>query len=394
MRALRILAVNHLPPDAAHIGGRRVAAFAAALARRGHRVVLLTAATTTTTAEPDWDGHDWATPLHVARPPATRRALAAAREGAFPTAVNKAILGAHYLLHGGVFDDWVAGTRPLWPAVAGRFRPQVAWATFGNTGAWAIARAVARRAGCPWVMDLKDNWERFVPKPVRGATARRFADAAAATALSEAHALQVERWFGKRAAVVYSGLASSLMAPGGDADGGITLTGSVYEPASLATLFGGIAAWARGRSGPRPVLSYFGGEGEAVQAAARVLNGACEVRIEGFRPLAEMHAVQRRARVNAYIRTDKVLFHHKVFELLAAGRPVLSVPREGAEAERIAAAVGGRLLGCADPAAVRAALDAVWDAPAPGVALDRLAGYTWESQAAVLEDVLCGVAGG
>ncbi len=169
--------------------------FAEAMARRGHRGVLLSVtlspdddATTADAFGRNLSAHDWTNPYRRACPPRRAPLLRRARIGRPLWPCNKAVLAAGYAIDGGPFADWVDGARPYREALAEIFRPQAVWGIFGNTGAWMIAREIAKCSAAPWVMDLKDGWDHFVPFGMRGLTARRFAGAAAATALSESHA--------------------------------------------------------------------------------------------------------------------------------------------------------------------------------------------------------------
>ncbi len=138
MDGLRLVFVNHCHPEMAHVCALRARSFAETMARRAHQVVVLSE-----TLRPDDDAsadelgralmaHDWTIPFRLACPP--RRAPLLRR-----------------------------------------------------------AREIAKRSAAPWAMDLKDGWDQFVPAGMRGSTARRFAGAAAAAALSEAHVAELGR---------------------------------------------------------------------------------------------------------------------------------------------------------------------------------------------------------
>jgi hypothetical protein len=408
MGGLRIVAVNHRHPEVAHVGALRVRCFADALARRGHQMVLVTESLRPEDPAPAPEAwawalseHDWREPLLLPCPPRRRSPVSRARSGEWPAPLNKALLASGYVVRGGVFGDWVAGTRPYWRLLARAFRPQVTWGSFGNTGAWLIARGIARAARCPWVADLKDSWRYFIPEGLRGGVARRFRDAAAMTALSRYYAEEAKRWFGRDPVVIYSGVDARLVRECVDAPpdpNRLTLVGSVYGHDSLDSLMCGIASWAEGRAGKggdKLRLEYFGADGAAVEAASHLLKGVCRVEIRGFRPLPEMYAALRGSRLNAYIRDGRGPFHHKLFELLSVDRPILCLPPEGAEARAIVAHTGGRLYGCREPEEVQAALDAVWRGPIEpaGVDRDRILDFSWDAQAGRLEEVLATASG-
>lgn len=406
-----IVMVNHCHPDMPHVCATRLRQFAEALARRNNRVVLLAAGSEALGASPpartvatELETHDWSRPYVLACMPRRRPMLERAREGRCPAVLGRGLLAGQYAFRGGVFDDWTAGTRPYWRVLAEKFAPRVVWATFGNTDAWRIARGIARHSGCPWVMDLKDSWESFIPSVLRRSLARRFSGAAAATALSQAHALEVDRWFQRPAEVVYSGFPTTLSA-GADApiDEGtvrLTVVGSLYGRPHLDAMIAGIAAWlARRRAGnasPDVVVAYLGSEGGVFRAAAAGLAGRCRVETPGTVPLSDMLAILRRARANLFLRNDRVLFHHKIFEMLAADRPIICLPEECDEAKGIVRGVGGKLFSCGTADDVRTALDRIEAGPLgpSGVSREALERYSWEGQAVTLERVLHGAAGG
>ncbi len=401
MDGLRLVFVNHCHPETPHVCGLRARGFAEAMARRGHRVVVLSetpGADDGAPAAEDIDrelrDHDWTDPYRLACPPRPAPLLRRARLGHLPWLGNKAVLAAAFAIDGGPFTDWVDGARPYWDVLKSAFGPQAVWGICGNTGAWIIAREIAKRASAPWVMDLKDGWNQIVPAGMRHATARRFAGAAAATALSEAHATELRARFGVAAEVVYSGIPSAALespdrAPG-VATSDIVLSGSLYESESVDILVAGLASWlAGGAGGARPRLRYFGADGDRLRHAAAGLDGMCDIDIQGYRPLPELIEALRNSRANLYVRSPRTLFHHKLIELLSCGRPIVSIHEESEEARRIAAELGGRLSGCATPEQLARRLDEAWRTPefAPP---DRaaMARYTWDAQAATLERVL------
>lgn len=325
--------------------------------------------------------------------------LAAAREGKLPRLLRRLVLAGHYLRHGGVFTDWREGSAAYWPMLAEAFRPDVTWGTFGNTDAWAIARGIARLSRCPWVMDIKDVWEAFVPRPVSGLVARRFADAAACTGLSQGHLDFSGRQFRLPKTAIYSGIPDQLLAPvPSSLPFRITITGSSYG--WLEGMMAGIGrfldrlpdeAWRE------VVFTYAGGEHELVRREAAALEGRCGFDIRPFIALADLAGLQQQAFLNLYGRMmgQPGWFHHKVFELLSADRPIAAFPSETSEAVEIASACGGDLSLCPDPEALTRALERAWRGRNPqGTGVDRtvLAGYTWAAQAVTLEAVLTSAA--
>jgi glycosyltransferase involved in cell wall biosynthesis len=399
---MRIVAVNHLHPQARHIGGVRVARFASALAERGHHVVLLTGPLDPDEGPADVSdvaarlaNHDWHQPFLLACPLAPQRLLAAAREGRLPRPLRLAVLGGNYLFHGGVFTDWRQGSRQFWPMLAKLFRPEVTWATFGNTDAWAIARGIAHLSHCPWVMDIKDSWDAFIPRPLTPLLARCFNDAAGCTGLSQGYLDHSGRHFGGFKRVVYSGIPASLLAPAPpELPFRITITGSCYG--MLERMVGGIGRFldrlpaAKARE---VVFTYAGGEHELAGRLASALEGRCRTDIRPFIALPELAQLQRQAFLNLYGRAlgQPDFFHHKLFELLCADRPIACFPTEIPEAVGLAAAAAADFSRCGDEDALAALLERAWRRRTPhgtGVKRAVLAGYSWEAQAERLESAL------
>ncbi|MEE2760953.1 MAG: hypothetical protein VYE18_05865, partial [Pseudomonadota bacterium] len=82
-------------------------------------------------------------------------------------------------------------------------------------------------------------------------------------------------------------------------------------------------------------------------------------------------------------------FHHKIVELLTAGRPAICYPEEGAEAKSLAMAMGATLHSAGNREAVGAALGESLERY-PEIRVDREAAatFTWDAQAEKLEALL------
>ncbi len=403
---MRIVVVNHHHPQARAIGAVRMARFAEALTDRGHRVVLLTGPLDD--ADPPLApdavadalaAHDWTRPFHLACPLHPLPLLAAAREGRLPRPPRWAVLGWHYLRHGGVFTDWTRGCRPYWPVLAEVFRPEVTWGTFGNTDAWAIARGIARLSDCPWAMDIKDSWNGFIPRPFRHLLAWRYDDAATCTGLSQGYLDRSGRWFRAPKTVVYSGIPAGLLdAPRPVAPPfRITVTGSTYG--HLDVMIDGIRRFLDHVPESQIVFTYAGREHEAAARRTQGLAGHCTLDIRPYVALDELAALQREAFVNVYGRAmdQPDIFHHKLFELLCADRPIACVPTEMPEAVTIAADLNADFTRCENADALATRLERAWrERHHPGTVDHRaLAFHTWAAQAERLETALAAaVAGG
>lgn len=405
MGPIKILIVGHCHPDLPHVCALRTKGFAEGLARRGHEVVLMTEALPGNPSDapsmPDADTvietltRRRGAPLVLGCLPRGHGWSRRARQGRFPAVLNKAVLAGSFLRHSGLFTDWVDGSKRYWPVLADRWRPDVVWATFGNTGAWLIAQGIARRAGCKWVMDLKDPWSDFIPGPMQRLLANRFRDAAGATALADIHGEDLRRWFGGNPVTVPSGVDipeddTEAAVPASDSDAvRISLVGSLYAEDDLKTLLDGIRAWCNDRHarGARPaVLEYFGSEQERLSAATRDWPDTCEVRLAGFVPPAELARRLRRSHINAFVNA-RTGFRHKVLEFAVAGRPILCLPGVGADETRIVRDAGGVLHNCATGAEVKGVLDALDEDETPDTAPVDIDRFGWEHRAAQLEKV-------
>lgn len=401
MKRLKILVVGHCHPEMPHVCGLRTKGFAEALTRRGHQVVLLTGTLPQAPSVPSADQiidrlsrFSTSGPLVLGCLPRGHGWSRRARQGSFPFILNKAVLTGSFVAQGGLFTDWVSGTRPYWPALADHWRPDVVWATFGNTGAWLIAQGIARRAGCPWVMDMKDPWSDFIPGPMRRLLAARFRDAAAATALADTHGDDLRRWFRGEPVTVPSGVdipSVGTTTPSPDKDAfRISLVGSLYDDNGLRILLAGIASWARKRgigSTPPAVLEYYGNETERFLGATTDLRDVCEVRTRGFIPPAELARCLHTSHVNAFVNARSG-FRHKVLEFAVAGRPILCVPAAGADEHAVVRQTGCVLHGCTTAAEVKSALDNIEnDKCRDKMAPIDIEAFSWDARAGQLEQV-------
>lgn len=395
---MRLVFVNHCPPCLSHVCAVRVREFARAAARRGRQVALLTQAPQNQAGTPPDQvedllaRHDWSEPLALSVRPRGGRLVSAARTGALPGGLRQAVLAASYLLKGGVFPDWSDAARPLSQAVGRLFRPQAVWASFGNSDCWRIAQQVARAASCPWVGDVKDPLSVFLPAPVRRQVLSRYDDAAAFTALSQAHADDAQALLGRQSQVVYSGIEPWWLEPPAPpkAQFRVMLVGALYGAADLDALLTGFAEFLR-QTGADSELAYAGGEGPRLRAAAARYGIA--VTQHPFLKASALRDEMAAASVLAYVRNPRALFQHKLFELIAMARPILCLPPESPEALQRAEACGGRLLGATNGAEVADALTQAWrqrELAPPQVR--ALAQHTWDAQAETLLAALEGAA--
>lgn len=403
MGPIKILIVGHCHPHLPHVCALRTKGFAEGLSRRGHEVVLMTGALPDATSMLSADTvieslsqHAGGAPLVLGCLPQGHGWSRGARHGRFPSILNKAVLAGGFLFRGGLFTDWIEGSKTYWPVLADEWRPDIVWATFGNTGAWLIAQGIASRAGCPWIMDMKDPWSDFIPGPMRRLLATRFADAATATVLADIHAEDLRRWFGGKPVTVPSGVdipdhdgGAAIAEPNDDAFR-IALVGSLYDAEDLTALLAGIRAWseARGKPTARPaILEYFGAEEDRLVAATQDWGDICEIRMAGFVPPAELAQRLQTSQVNVFVNARSG-FRHKVLEFAVAGRPILCLPVVGADECTIVRDAGGTLHNCATVADVKNALDELdGNAGSTAGAPVDVEAFSWDARSAALEAV-------
>jgi glycosyltransferase involved in cell wall biosynthesis len=139
------------------------------------------------------------------------------------------------------------------------------------------------------------------------------------------------------------------------------------------------------------VIRYFGSDEQQVEAVARRYLQGLRVEIAGYVPPTQLARRCRAAAINAYVMFPS-LFHHKLLELLACGRPVLAFGAECSESIRLAAESGGNLIVVEDAGAVMrtiAQIHGAWKLPTPSqIEAERAPKCTWPVQVVALERVL------
>jgi glycosyltransferase involved in cell wall biosynthesis len=395
---VRLVFINTTHPSTPHISGVRAWRFSEELARSGHQVVLICAARESghTANGNDLDKHDWRKPYVLACDPGgTNRAWG----NKLPVPVRKAVTGFRMLLYGGEMTWWTEEAETAALRLFENFHPDVIWATFGRMEAVVVARRIARAARCPWVLDIKDNWELYVPAGLRGLMAVRTKGCAAVTANSCFNKHKARIWQGAEATVIYSGVDSAFF---GDrtrrvSDPGhfrINLIGCLYHSDRLGEFFRGVNHWVGGLDSQernKPQIYYIGGDIDLFREIASRVHPAIEVGTTGYISVSEMARHCRHAALNVYI-THGANFHHKLLELLSCGRPVLAYPTESEESRVLARHVGGELLTPATPAAVASELARLHERWRVGdlnePPLESAREFSWAAQSARLEKVL------
>jgi hypothetical protein len=377
--------------------------FADALTRRGHRVVLLTHPRTRSEAvagpaevERSLMSFDWRAPFHLSCPPIFSWRDSAARAPKLPRVLRRVLIFANMALRGGLNDDWVQGSRPYWPVIERAFRPDLVWGIFGDPSSLRGAQLLARRAGAPWVADFKDNFEVYIHPLIRSCVASRYADAAGFSSNSRMHESVAARFFDLPHAVIYSGVAPSMIAASTTkADAGVfrvMLMGSLYDAGRLRRFLAALGAWVQTLDPgdhARIELTYAGSDRRKIEAGLSAQPLPCRTRLLDQLPLDDLGRLCQSAALNAYIWLPSG-FHHKLFELLACRRPVVSFPGEHEESVELAAEVGGDLRVCENEAALQQTLSTVWNSwrsgetvqPSTSINVEAL---TWDAMAGKLE---------
>lgn len=399
---MNILMLNPVHPTTAHISAVRAWRFAQELATLGHRVVLLAAtASHGETSHGVPADHDWRQPLVLPCAAATPSDTSSR----LPVPLRRARTALRMLIRGGEASTWVNAAVATGCGLPRQCTPDVVWCTFGRMESVFAARRIARRLRRPWVLDVKDNWELYVPHGLRRLMVWRTRGFATATANARLTRHMTHKWQGAEASLIYSGVENCFLAPAdvpSPANFEINLIGGIYFPEFLRTFLTGVAAWYQQlpiQQRTRVRLRHIGEQGELVRKSAHELIPSLAVELPGYVPVAEMAQMCQRACVNAYI-THSGTFHHKLLELLACGRPVLACPSENEESIALAAPSAGQLIVAATAEHVARTLGNLSTTffrcgtlpdPYPGT---HLRDYTWPAQTRLLQRVLSTVASG
>lgn len=405
---MRLILVNRCHPLKPHVCAVRARGFAQGLAKLGHHIVLVTqtlkdgdeSSPALSELPAALAAHDWSQPFILACAPMAMPRLVAARNGRLPKLTRKITLAASYLFRSGVYSEWSRATRPYWPLLAQVFKPQATWGTFGDSDALLIAQGIARTSRCPWVFDMKDPWRVFIPFPFRRLLAKRFADAAAFSTLSQAHGAEIDHWFGRSSTVIYSGINQTLLAPMPQAPQTrapkLLLIGSLYQQAHLVQLLDGIAQWAKTLPDTvtsQATLVYVGSETEMLRHHTE----SFPIRVEtpGWVDFMGLRQLATDATALLYVCSTTALFQQKGLELAALDRPILCLPEEGAETKSQLSDLGARLFSCSDASSVAQSLHGIHEQTASG-GCDRraLAAYSQDALSVRMEAFLQNILSG
>ncbi len=397
MSARRILLVSYFYPPSRDTGALRPAAMAKYLRRLGHEVEVVTTAAY---------GDDGDPTVHRTADAQLWRARRAGKD------TVDALFDS---------DTYTGKPHPLSKAIV----PEplaVAWAPFARREALRLHRRqpfdcvittsppesvhavgmALRRRGVPWVADVRDAWtfESLRPEfPTRAQRAmdrrleRRWlgaADVVVCVSEPAANDLRVRKIADP--VVITNGWddeAAPDPAPAADVLDperfSLLYTGRFgsygRDPAPLVEAIARLAA-EHPEAAARLELVVAGPlTDDEAQLMARDVSPARIVRA-GSMPRERALALQREADALLLIAqpTRSQLLNIKVFEYLAAGRPILALAA-GTDAGRVVAETGGEVVAADDPAAIAAALRALIESPPAPPAPDAVAPYTYPAPA-------------
>jgi len=385
---MRLLFVNEAHPATRHVAGMRLYHFGRAMMARGHDVTQVTG------PQPSFvkagHGPDFpqaAGPWLIPVPPATMTSSAFSPLRRIRTGLR--------LWHGDRHTrEWLAqAKKSTIDALSGQ-SPDLVWATFGTVESLLLGQELARHFNCPWVVDVKDNWEAYMPFGVRNRVARRLASAGGMTANAWLHQEIAARYFPHGAQqLVYSGVAEPFFkARTADqhselADATLLLVGSVYQPDVLDDFLATFARWREclpSEDRARLRLRYVGGSSDAVAAALASTNLGEICEIIPFVPVPELAALVRDSFCSAYLWLPTT-FHHKLLELLVAGQAVLAYPGEHRESAELAAQCDTKFVVCDHRDRLGEALTELWAGRAGLAKRDPAPPWHWDDFAFGLE---------
>lgn len=398
---MRLVFINHAHPDTPHVSAMRMYYFAKSMVARGHQVVLVTGESPVQPGKEHGAeqvasviaSHDWAQPLVLPvseRSAATRAAVPDADD--LPSLLRKVRTAWRLLCGDGIHGQWVANARPVLDSLAREFEPDLVWATFGNTSNLQLGQWLARRSGCPWVADIKDNWCEFIPRGLRRAMAWRFRDSVGLTTNAWFHLRAAAAWgASKPARVVYSGVAEAFFQERSDARDGlhrdVLLVGSTYSEARLRELLSALKQW----MDALPALDreclrflYAGSDVKRVGEALEAISLPCSRQVLKQLPVAELARMASGSLLNCYVASD-VTFHHKLLELLVAGRPLVCYPDTHAESRRLAAQVATGFHVCGGIDALVAAFQTIWQTSTTESPACQPPAWRWDDFAIALD---------
>ncbi len=243
-------------------------------------------------------------------------------------------------------------------------------------------------------MDVKDNWDLYVPRGLRRLTAYRFRDAAGSTSNARLHGNLAARCHHQPHAIIYSSIATEMIATNGGTPRRdvfvLTLIGGTYQTDKLGRFLAALNGWLATLSPAERAVVEFHYAGTATADVASALAAAplgCRACIHGPLSHAALAELCQSAAANGYIWLP-LTFHHKLLELMACRRPVISFPGEHAESKELARQVVGELAACANEDELITAFGRAfrrWQAGDGAIISVDISAFTWDAMAAKLE---------
>ena len=219
------------------------------------------------------------------------------------------------------------------------------WATSDPLTPWALAAELAQKTGLPWVADMRDSFNvqrmgSWYKRPFLARQERLLsAKASHVVAVSEALASGLGRRIGKEVTVIHNGFDATL------------LPASPSPPSPLFTIvYAGDLVWPQ--RNPAPLLravelclqrnliprdqievQFYGTDARLVERAYPGAQARLPVRVLPRIPHQEMLRVAMAGTVLLLLShpLEKGWLTGKVFDYLAAARPILAVPDERGE---------------------------------------------------------------
>ena len=392
---MNILMISPVHPDTPHISAVRAWQFAKGLAALGHKVVLMTAPLRerSPTSCGALTTHDWQQPYIV-------EVLDDAQTDiSLPSPLQKLRTGLRLIVNGGARGGWVRAVVIAAQSNSSAFHPDVVWCTFGALEAAFAAKRIANKLACPWVLDIKDNWELFVPHGLRRLMVWRTSGWAMVTTNADFTKQKAMQWQHTSGKIIYSGVDDAFFQYQGTATKAqfeltITLVGSLYSNEYLTVLMMGIDKWAHSLSENQRgqlVIRYLGGDIRLFNDAAKQCIPNLHVEALGYVSTSDMARYCSQSLLNMYVRHAGT-FHHKLLELLACARPIVVYPAETQESRQLTEDAGGELIeaSTADAIAVQIARvqNEVVDLSSSARSQHPQKHYTWANQSQLLEQVL------
>ena len=397
---MKLVFVNHCHPATPHVCATRMREFAYAMTLLGHEVILLTETIPGVRAKIKPEeikaailAHNFNSPLYLAIEPKGHPLIKRFRDNKLPWGIRQAVVIWYFLYHKGVYTDWRTGSQSYLTAIAENFKPDLVWATFLNTDAWNIAIDLAKISKIPWVGDIKDSWQVYIPRFFRKYLANYFDSCVALSTFSHFNSIDAQKWFSSPKTVIYSGFWADHLDPTNELSMdniNISLTGGIYDNYSLNQLVQGIKIWLEGlpqyeRS--KVCVTYAGNDTALVSRATKKLSNLCRINLLGFISIEELKKIHQISIANLYVKINRG-FHHKTIEILSAGRPIICYPKESDEVINIARATNIDLHSCSTPLEISNALSESINTKSNEVGKNKaLEELTWNSQAKKLENL-------